>query len=176
MKRLFLHAAMLLALALAGCDIGKAKEDMVPTSLTGIDHLADHLSVQDFRVNRTSGFQAGTGGSVVCCVNLPRKWRPDLTVVVGWEKVNWRDCGWESYERRVPVERYDKVGRLYVHFLSDGAVRAISSGIGPGIYGPNPGYPGPQDAIPDKRPWHVYGSQIGRCPHQDDPTVMERAQ
>ena len=176
MKRLFLHAAMLLALALAGCDIGKAKEDMVPTSLTGIDHLADHLSVQNFWVNRTSGFQAGKGGRVVCCVNLPRKWRPDLTVVVGWEKVNWRDCGWESYERRVPVERYDKVGRLYVHFLSDGAVRAISSGIGPGIYGPNPGYPGPQDAIPDKRPWHVYGSQIGRCPHQDGPTVMERAQ
>ncbi|EHK64467.1 hypothetical protein KYC_20794 [Achromobacter arsenitoxydans SY8] len=163
---------MLFAL-LTACDSGSAKEDMVPVSLTGIDHLADHLSVQDFGVNGTGGFQAGKGGRIVCCVSLPRKWRPDLSVVVRWHITNWQGCDWESYERRVPVDRYDKVGSLYIHFMADGSVRAVSSNINPAYA--NPDYPGPHDRIPQKKPWAVYEPQPGRCPPQDSPTVMERA-
>lgn len=176
MGRLILPTLIALLLLLASCDAGQPKQSMVPTSLTGIDHLADHLSVQNFWVNGASGHQAGTGGRVVCCVNLPRQWRADLTVVVEWNTTNWRDCGWESRERRVPVERYEQVGALHVHFLSNGNVRVISSDIGPGIYQPNEDYPGPHDPIPNKSPWHVYASEHDRCPGQDNPTVMERAQ
>ncbi|MGV5311693.1 DUF3304 domain-containing protein [Pseudomonas aeruginosa] len=175
MKTILLQCMAALCLLLAGCDAGQAKQDTVPAPLTGIDHLPDHLSVQNFWVNGTSGFQAGTGGRVVCCVSLPRQWHPGLTVVVGWNVTNWRDCDWENRERRVPVERYDEVGRVRVHFLADGNVRVISSSVGPGIYQLNEDYPGPHDAIPNKNPWHVYGPQSAHCPPQDSPTVMERA-
>ncbi|NBA95430.1 DUF3304 domain-containing protein [Pseudomonas sp. R5(2019)] len=163
----------MLSLVLAGCD---SREDSVSAGLTGIDHLPDHLSVQNFSLNGTGGFQAGKGGSEVCCVSLPRSWRPDLTAVVQWNVTNWRDCGWESYERRVPVEPYEKVGHAWVHFMGDGSVRVVSSDIGPGIRVANTDYPGPHDPIPQKHPWDVYGSWASHCPPQDQPIVMERLQ
>ncbi|WP_313065326.1 DUF3304 domain-containing protein [Achromobacter animicus] len=162
---------LVLLLGLAGCDVVQPKEAMVPASLSGIDHLADHLSVQDFWVNGVSGHQAGTGGSIVCCAKLPRKWRPDLTVRVSWGVANWRDCTWESRERRVPVERYEQAGRLYIHFLSDGSVRAISSNISPG-YG-NVDYPGPHDPISRIRPSRIYGAWSPRCPVGAEPILIE---
>ncbi|MFC5697759.1 DUF3304 domain-containing protein [Pseudomonas sp. GCM10022186] len=172
MKRLASPLALLgLCLQLAACD---NRQDMVPAALTGIDHLADHLSVQDFSVNGTGGFQAGKGGSVVCCVSLPRKWHPGLTAVVSWNTTNWRDCAWEQRTRRVPVEHYDEVGHIWTHFLADSSVRVVSSDIGPGIYGPNPDYPGPYDLIPQKEPWKVYPAPSTHCPPQAQPTVMER--
>lgn len=174
MNRIRRLAITLLALlGLAGCDIVQPKEDMVPTSLTGIDHLADHVSVQNFWVNGSSGHQAGKGGSIVCCANLPRKSRADLKVLVSWNVTNWRDCRWESRERWVPVERYEQVGSLFIHFLSDGSVRAISSNISPGLA--NADYPGPHDAIPNKYPWRVYGHYGKRCPPRGGPVVMEEA-
>lgn len=167
--RLMVNLALLFGLA--GCDVVQPKEDMVPTSLSGIDHLPDHLSVQDFWVNGASGHQAGTGGSIVCCGKLPRKWRPDLTVLVSWGVTNWRDCTWESHERRVPVERYEQVGSLFIHFLSDGSVRAISSNISPG-YG-NKDYPGPHDPIASIRPSKIYGAWSPRCPVGAEPILIE---
>ncbi|MGV5311695.1 DUF3304 domain-containing protein [Pseudomonas aeruginosa] len=171
MKTLLLQCMAALCLLLAGCDAGQAKQDTVPAPLTGIDHLADHLSIQDFWVNAASGHQAGRGGREVCCVSLPREWRPDLTVVVSWGVTNWRDCTWESHERRVPVERYEKVEQLYVHFLSDGSVRVISSAIAPGYS--NDDYPGPHDPIPRKEPSKQYGPWSPRCPVGAKPVLTE---
>jgi hypothetical protein len=134
-------------LVLAGCE-----EQTTGMPITGMDHLPDHLSVSQFYVDGYSAFQAGGGGSTVCCASLPSRWRPDLTVEIRWHITNWRDCDWVQHTRRVRVERYDEPGRLWVHFMKDGKVRAISSGIGPG----NPSYPGPQDSIPSKEPWDDY--------------------
>jgi len=166
-----LTMALLVLLGLTGCDGVRPKEDVVPASLTGIDHLPDHLSVPDFWVDGASGHQAGSGGSIVCCAKLPRRWRADLTVLVGWDVLNWRDCGGERRERRVPVERYEQVGRLYIHFLSDGSVRAISSNIRPG-YG-NEEYRGPPDAISGMRPSEIYGAWSPRCPVGAPPVLTE---
>ena len=173
MNAIILRTFALLLLLLTGCDAGQTRHDTIPAPLTGIDHLADHLSIQDFWVNGTSGHQAGGGGSVVCCVKLPRQWHSGLTVVVGWGVTNWRDCTWESHERRVPVERYDEVGSVRVHFLSDGKVRVISSNVGPGIYQPNEDYPGPHDPIPRKTPYQKYGTWSPRCPVGAEPVLTE---
>ncbi|TAK83112.1 MAG: DUF3304 domain-containing protein, partial [Aquabacterium sp.] len=56
----------------------------VSVGITGIDHLADHVSVQNFWVNGYSADQAGKGGSTVCCATVPRKWRQGLTVRIRW--------------------------------------------------------------------------------------------
>ena len=70
-----------------------------------------------------------------------------------------------------PVERYEQVGRLYIHFLSDGSVRAISSNISPG-YG-NEEYRGPHDAISGIRPSEIYGAWSLRCPVGAPPVLTE---
>lgn len=124
----------------------------VPLTLTGIDHLADHVSVQNFSVNGTSGMQAGKGGREVCCVSVPAHWRPGLMVDVRWGVLNWRDRSAGRYRAIVELERYTEPGQLYVHFLPDGKVRVVTSMEGPR----SPDYPGPRDPIPQKYPWDVY--------------------
>lgn len=151
--------AAVLAMALAACQ-AKPTEETVGVGLTGLDHLAEHLSIQDFSVNGTHGHQAGRGGSTVCCVRLPAAWRPGLTVRVSWAVTNWKRRVYTEFERDVALEMCSgPTGRLWVHFLGDGSVRAVSCDVGPGLWHPNPEYPGPQplaDVLSRKQPWEDY--------------------
>ncbi len=158
--RAWLLVLLCLLTGLAACQGRAPADDSVGTELTGIDHLADHLSVQNFWLDGHAGDQAGKGGRAVCCIALPRHWHAGMTAVVRWDVANWRDCTWQSYERRVPIEPYDRVGTVWVHFLADGSVRVVSANPGPG----NPNYRGPHDPIPQKEPWKVYGSWPSHCP------------
>jgi hypothetical protein len=159
MKRAYRSWAAVLGLALmtalTACQ-SMGKEPTFGADLTGIDHLADHLSVSNFSVNGTGGFQAGKGGSNVCCAVLPEKWHPGLTAHVKWDVSDWKHGGGRSYEADVPVDQYAKVGHLWVHFLANGSVRIVMSDIGP--YAPD--YPGPHDPIPRKQPWYMYPARI----------------
>ncbi|WP_066092784.1 DUF3304 domain-containing protein [Xanthomonas massiliensis] len=139
----------LLVVVGGGC---KAQEEKIGVGITGIDHLADHLSVQEFSVDGYRAGRAGGGGGTVCCAMLPAKWRPGLSVEIRWNVTNWRDCDGQEFVRQVPVEKYDEIGTLWVHFLTNGNVRVIVSNPGPG----NPKYMGPHDSIPRKRPWQEY--------------------
>jgi len=120
----------------------------VPASIVGVQHMGKNFSVAEFYVNGYEGGTAGRlggGGAYVCCVSLPGKWRPDLKVEVRWKVVNWtnevrseiakqnyRSLSFDGpYVARVPVEKYDHVGDLYVHFLANGRVRVVSSSYSP---------------------------------------------
>lgn len=139
-------------LALAACSVmGRSENALTGVSMTGIDHLADHLSVQDFQVDGHSGFQAGKGGSVVCCAKVPLAWHPGLKVHVTWNVTNWRERSSEERAADVLVDRYDDIGRMYVHFLADGSVKVLLSNDAP--WGNT--YPGPRN-IPQKEPWKQY--------------------
>jgi hypothetical protein len=117
--------------------------------ITGIDHLANHLSVQNFWVNGYNAAQAGKGGRTVCCVIVPRKWQPGTKVHIKWNVTNWRERTSQSYESDVELDRYEEVGKLYVHFLANGQVRALLTNY----YPEGNAYPGPRDPIPSKHPW-----------------------
>lgn len=134
-------------------------DELIPLGLSGIDHLPDHVSVQDFWVNGVAGQQAGMGGSTVCCVSVPRRWRPGMKVRVRWLVLNWRDWRDDIYEADAEIDPYteDHFGQFFVHFLPDGSVRAAVSMEGP----ESPDYPGPRMHIPRKYPWKVYGAQKG---------------
>jgi hypothetical protein len=145
---------LLAALTLSACN-GQAKEPTVGVTLTGLDHLPEHLSIQDFSVNGVSGHQAGKGGSQVCCVSLPARWRPGIRLRVAWAVTNWRDKVYSLHETEIELPRYDEVGNLFVHFLPDGSVRALSSLAHP----MSPTYAGPAYAtVPRKEPWNQYPS------------------
>ncbi|WP_219724763.1 DUF3304 domain-containing protein, partial [Xanthomonas oryzae] len=61
------------------------------------------------------------GGKFACCIDIPKPWKPGMTVTVGWT-----DDYDENYqERRVPVPRYDKYGDMAVHFLRNGQIKVF---------------------------------------------------
>lgn len=152
--------ALVMALWLTGCRASPATEKTVGVTLTGLDHLEAHLSIQEFSVNGVSGQQAGGGGSSVCCVSLPAVWRPGLTVKVKWGVTNWPHKAYSWHERVVPVEQYDEMGDLHIHFLRDGSVRAICTMYG--AWGTDGLYPGPSyETVLDKNPWTRYKRQPG---------------
>jgi hypothetical protein len=144
--------AALLALTLTACQAVSPKPELTGVGMTGIDHLADHLSVQDYWVDGHAGFQAGKGGSNVCCARVPKVWFPGAQVEVRWEVANWKKGTWRCYRRMVPLDRFDELGHLYVHFMPDGQVRALLSNNAPW----GNAYPGPRTPIPKKEPWSVY--------------------
>ncbi|WP_343549119.1 DUF3304 domain-containing protein [Ralstonia sp.] len=146
-------AAWGLALMLTACRTTLAEEPMFGVELTGIDHLADHLSVSNFSLNGTGGAQAGSGGRTVCCARVPAKWYPGLTAHVKWTVIDWRD-GKEGgkHEADVPIDPYTKDGHAWVHFLADGSVRVVITDF----YPEGKSYPGPHDPIPQKEPWYRY--------------------
>ena len=148
------------------------KEEVIPVTLTGIDHLPDHLSVQSFSVDGHRGGAAGRGGRQLCCVNLPARWRPNLRVRVVWGVTNWPKCEADEYVTQVAVERYDEVGRLFVHFLRDGSVRVVSSNYGVPVDHPENKHP-VTDPIPDKNPWHRYSLEQ-TCKGKDRETPPTR--
>lgn len=142
---------LLLSLVLGACSVA-ASDEAVGVGITGIDHLADHLSVQNFWIDGYNAAQAGKGGRTVCCAMVPAHWRQGLKVNVRWNVTNWRDRSSQSYERLVAIDRYEETGRMFVHFLGDGTVRIALANELP--YSPT--YPGPRDPIPRKFPWKQY--------------------
>lgn len=141
----------LIALA-SGCQAAAPRERTVGVTLTGLDHLDAHLSIQNFWVNGTAGHQAGGGGRSVCCATVPDIDSPRQTVTVRWGVTNWARKVYSMHERVVPIERHDRRGTLFIHFLRDGTVRAV---LYDG-YPEKPGYPGPSYAtVLNKSPWDI---------------------
>ena len=156
-RRRFNGLWCVLLAAQTGCARGQDADDPLGVTITGLDHLAEHLSIQDFWVNGTGGHQAGKGGRQVCCVSIPGRWRPGLTVQVRWAVTNWKRRVYGYYERSVELEPYDdEVGQLWVHFLGDGSVRAVVSMYA--AWGRDGYYPGPSydTVLTNKQPWRDY--------------------
>jgi hypothetical protein len=83
-----------------------AREPMASVSVTGLDHLSDHLSVSNFGVNGYGHYRAGSGGGDICCTGaVPLDWHEGVTTKVRWDVTNWRDCKGESHEAIVLVTR-----------------------------------------------------------------------
>lgn len=129
------------------------EEKFVTAGLTGIQHLGSNFKIDEFNVDGTDGGNVGWeggGGSSSCCVKIPRKWRPGLTVMVRWAASNWSKANrsetaagnYESvstegmYRARIPIEKYTEAGDLYVHFFAGGKARVVSTLYSRGIYHP----------------------------------------
>lgn len=125
------------------------QDDKIGVALIGVHHLGSSYNISQFYVDGYSGMNVGReggGGGIICCVILPRRWREGLMVEVRWSINDWSkenrvemDAGnYESlqwggaYRAKVPVEKYDEPGDIYVHFFPNGRVRVVSSNAGMG--------------------------------------------
>ena len=144
-------------------------ESFQAVSVTGVHHMGDKFNVAQFYVDGYDGSNVGReggGGSDVCCVMLPKKWRPGLSVEVRWTVNDWTQenraeieagndssVGGLGYIANVPVEHYEVAEHLWVHFFAGGKVRVVSS---------MPGSGGPTHPIQDNDPHAVEKATVGR--------------
>ena len=132
---------------LTACGMIRTQEDedneKIGVTVIGVHHLGPEFSIGDFYVNGSFGGDVGRNGGgagLVCCAELPRKWRPGLVMKVKWSVYDWSksirsevnaenydSVSLEKFVAVVPVEKYDEVGDLYPHFFPNGKVRLISS-------------------------------------------------
>lgn len=138
-----LAVAVLLACTYTASRSRTTKTEYLPVAMSGVQHLGSKYSISEFYVNGYYGSNVGReggGGDVLCCVEIPREWREGLTAEVRWKAVRWvsssipREEAVERvgiYRAVVAVERYQKPGRLWVHFFNNGRVRIVVSNEGP---------------------------------------------
>jgi hypothetical protein len=131
--------------------IGMVRASMRATSLdavdmSGVHHLGDKFNVPQFYVDGHDGSNVGRegGGGFICCVLLPKKWRPGLSVEVRWAIDDFSHenpaqvavgnfdsvVGEGTFIARVPVERYEVAEHVWIHFFAGGKVRVVSSPTG----------------------------------------------
>lgn len=119
-------------------------DKFIPVSLTGVHHMGGDFRIAQFYVDKYSGGavgESGGGGSMVCCLMLPRKWRAGLTANLRWEVrhiIRPSDPALPEteevagfYHAQVPVEAYDEPEHFWVHFFPQGGVRIVVSPFGP---------------------------------------------
>lgn len=128
--------------ALAACH-----HEMAGVDISGFGHMGRHVGVPSFFVNDGWGGAAnGVGGSgLVCCISIPKKWRPELVAHVKWKEcdsshIEFKNglavdpkakCVGSFHEATVPVPKYDRLGTLMVHFFPGHQVAVVISPVGP---------------------------------------------
>ncbi|MEB0124022.1 DUF3304 domain-containing protein [Pseudomonas sp. CCI1.2] len=155
---LMLAAVLLAGIALQACS--KAPPDRLGAPIEGYNHTS--AAINYFTVNGNGGPNIGPfggGGSQTCCVGMPRKWRPGLTVVVEWEKDPTPHAygdspepmfsdAWSARMKKektnntlhravVEVAPYKELGVIDVHFLPCNQIAVSAVAELPG----KPGYP-----------------------------------
>ena len=125
---------------------GNKRDAFVAVDLSGKQHIGPDFNISEFYLNGTNGFNVGReggGGSDVCCVLLPKRWRPGLSADVRWEIGNWTNVKravanekssiptFTHFKARVPVEKYETPERVVVHFFKGGKVRVVVGSPGP---------------------------------------------
>ena len=124
--RIALPLMLLVALCvpLAACG-----DDRMGLDVVGFNHT-DH-DIGDFNVNDAGGAYEGKheGGKATCCISLPAKYRPGMTVQVTWSGL---EVG-TPQTRTVVVPPYGPhdTGEFDVHFLRNGQVKVFVTMLGP---------------------------------------------
>lgn len=114
--------------------------------IEGVDGLPDHLSILDLTVRDSSYptmWRVSPQGNPItnatvampeehpaelsnCCEFLPREWKP-LVRHLRWSIRDWRTCTTTSYQGDLPIEKYEKPGRIWIVFTKGGRVRILAS-------------------------------------------------
>lgn len=74
------------------------------------------------------------GGGVMCCISLPKKWRPGIKVVLRYDWWQGQDKPRQYINKEFEVPPYPdgQVGTLWALFYPDGSVEVVSSDFAPG--------------------------------------------
>lgn len=134
---LFLRFALVTVLLLAGC--AQSNEASVP--ITGLNYTSEEIT--HFVINNYDGANVPAhsgGGSYVCCVTIPRRWRPGLEITIRWTKDSRDQSNWKTKVITIPEYKIEDIGYLAAHFYPDGEVKVLVTTKS----NQYPGYPYPE--------------------------------
>ncbi|WP_240669160.1 DUF3304 domain-containing protein [Dyella sp. M7H15-1] len=123
----------LLSMMLSSC---YASNDRMGLDVVGYNHTDRDIGW--FSVGNGGGGYLGKhegGGGFVCCISIPRKYKPGMTITVRWGGVDR-----ETQEQVVEVPPYTSkdTGVFAVHFLRNGSVKVFATDL---VFLSNPDYP-----------------------------------
>jgi len=134
--------ACFLALVGAGCAVQSSAGAM---ELVGINYTDQYVAL--YTVNGYAGANIlphSGGGKFVCCISVPREWKPGMTVTVKWTHDRNADpIPWKTQVVEVPQYRPEDRGVFAVHFLPNDEVKVLVTRITVGH--PNYPFPEPED-------------------------------
>ena len=135
-------AALIIALAsmlTAGC---ARSDDTVGVSVSAINYTDQELNAYLFmspegvkkQVAGGEPVRPFEGGGVMCCISLPKKWRPGIKVVLRYDWWQGEDKPRQYINKEFEVPPYPdgQVGTLWALFYPDGSVEVVSSDFAPG--------------------------------------------
>ncbi|SIO06419.1 Protein of unknown function [Burkholderia sp. GAS332] len=148
----------------------QAADDTMGLKLNALNYTDVPIGI--FYVNGTWGSNVSSrigsgGGRVICCVSLPNKWHPGLTVNLEWQDDNLYKKNPDAMASRVvPVEKYDYFsdGYLWVLFFPNDKIKVYASQWMPGFPGFPEGLQPPDEACPDH---FVLKNNDPGCPNPD---------
>jgi len=145
LKTLLILCVFTVAISLAGC-----KEDVVPVGL----RVHDHYPKRQVLGASVNGEASAPVGGTICCVTIPRKWKPGLTAEVSWSVYLEEDSNdprnpnkTEKLVRKsavVEIPEYMEAEGFHVHVYPDDKVRIAMTNKDIG----NPFYPLPKAEWP----------------------------
>jgi hypothetical protein len=127
-------AVLLMLISTTGCDGDESLP--APAELMNYTDEDVYLTVSSpNRPNTTTYLEMGKragGGGVVCCVGLPKEWRPGLMVQVDYTYGN--EPNEKKHRKAIELPPYPDgiAGPLYISVLSEEEVEVISTMYGPG--------------------------------------------
>lgn len=94
--------------------------------LSGLNYT--DVGISTFSVNGYHGagiYPNGGGGSFVCCVTVPRKWKRGMTVTVRWTADERLPDAWKEKVVAVPEYTQQDLGAFVVHFYPGDTVKVL---------------------------------------------------
>ena len=133
MKRVAYSIAAVILIALTGCATRSTDTDRGSSAIAGVG-IVNHTGqfIYSASANGAGGGNMsawGAGSPSTCCVIIPRVWHPHMTVRVRWNMpIGIKDV---IKEKIVEVEKYDRLGDVYLNFFPNDEVRVVVSRNGP---------------------------------------------
>ncbi|WP_052321620.1 DUF3304 domain-containing protein [Ralstonia sp. A12] len=129
-----------LLLAVSACSQGSEK-----LSAEVLAHNYTDEYIAAFTINGAYiGNAAAHGyGGFVCCVRLPKTWKPGLTVKIKWTKDDRTNDFWKEKVVEIPPYSDQDIGHFAVHFFPNDDVKVLVTMKAVG----HPDYPYPSPTI-----------------------------
>lgn len=107
---------------MAGIYFATREDEKIWVSVAAAHYLPPNQRVDEFYVDRHDYGNTGFDGYAVCCVRLPKNWRPGMEVDIRWAVSDWTESPFDDkvnfdlnkvklvgvYRPKVPVERYEE--------------------------------------------------------------------
>ncbi|NVD71792.1 DUF3304 domain-containing protein [Duganella sp. BJB1802] len=133
MKRFTYLFAIAITAAISGCALRQSQaqsSDRATAQVGIVNHTGNYIysaSVDGAGGGNMNGW--GEGIANICCTSIPGVWYPGMKVTVRWDMPDGHKH--IVKEKVVEIEKYERLGDIYLVFFPNDEVRVVISRNGP---------------------------------------------